>query len=321
MLEEGGAMGVECTLCALALVVIALRIFVRLFILRQSLRISDYFAIMGWLCAAAETICHSITFKAGILKYVDPNLPPLESLMKASDSSASRVMHADIYRSKANFASLIFLEVGIYFPKASILALYWSIIPPFLESLRKTLIVITGLTGASALSALLVDLLWCNPISNNWSPDFHKCAVFTLIDPFIVNWSINFATDLLIFVFPFLLIGHLNLRKHQGWAFKGTLSLGAITILISVARFTYIFKTILVVPDDIWCVAELSTATMVVSLPTLKPLVFESRDKGNMSKESRSIPSSTGYNRGCEIPDSNIFMIGDSRIENLTQRQ
>lgn len=113
-----------------------------------------------------------------------------------------------------------------------------------------------------------------------------------------------------VFILPFFIINCLKLRKRQKIALCGVFSLGLITIAISLARFIVYTVTDYNVDDaagskcflskqlsscsltklDLWCTAEMCTATIVVSLPTLKSLIIR------RSPNNSSYPRSTdGY--------------------------
>jgi hypothetical protein len=115
-----------------------------------------------------------------------------------------------------------------------------------------------------------------------------------------------------VFVIPFSILKDLKLRMRQKVALCGVFSLGLVTIVVSLIRYIKIaFATennyiddatgskfpkapfalhlgplhplshvplpLYLVPNtppDLWCTAEMCTATIVVSLPTLKPLIM-----------------------------------------------
>jgi len=54
---------------------------------------------------------------------------------------------------------------------------------------------------------------------------------------FVVQWVLNWSTDLVAFLYPFFLLKHISLRKEQKLALIGVFSLGAITLSVSLARF------------------------------------------------------------------------------------
>ena len=125
----------------------------------------------------------------------------------------------------------------------------------------------------------------------------------------------------LVFGLPFFIVNCLKLRQRQKIGLVGIFSLGLITIIISLSRFIVYTATNYTVDDasgsrspnfasytslyplitskiflsspnltaDAWCTAEMSTAVIVVSLPSLKTLIFRS------TPTSTSNRSTSGY--------------------------
>jgi hypothetical protein len=99
----------------------------------------------------------------------------------------------------------------------------------------------------------------------------------------------------LVFALPFFIINCLKLRRNQKIGLVGVFSLGLITIAISLSRFIAYSasnydlddasgskETLTISPSfymgpnfilDAWCTAEICTAIIVVSLPSLKTLI------------------------------------------------
>ena len=62
-------------------------------------------------------------------------------------------------------------------------------------------------------------------------------SVWNSYTAFVVQWVLNWSTDLVAFLYPFFLLKHISLRKEQKLALIGVFSLGAITLSVSLARF------------------------------------------------------------------------------------
>jgi hypothetical protein len=128
-----------------------------------------------------------------------------------------------------------------------------------------------------------------------------------------------------VFSLPFFIINCLKLRRRQKIGLVGIFSLGAITIIISLSRFIVYAATEYSVDDadgskhpislfnaslhlqiaanqfllvradhiaDAWCTAEMSTAVIVVSLPSLKALIVRATPNNTSNR------STNGYMRG-----------------------
>lgn len=102
--------------------------------------------------------------------------------------------------------------MGMYFPKASILSFYWWLIPIGFRRLRVALYVGTTYTACAFLSSLLLNMLIAGPISNNWYYFRHSrsskayihrsiegqfSSLWNSLTALVVNWCLNFSTDLL----------------------------------------------------------------------------------------------------------------------------
>ncbi|CAN9107557.1 unnamed protein product [Alternaria sp. RS040] len=121
-----------------------------------------------------------------------------------------------------------------------------------------------------------MDTLIAPNISDNWSIENQLSSTWNTYSNLVVNWTLNFGTDLLLFGLPFFIFNCLKLRKRQKIGLVGIFSLGAITMAISLARFI-VYNMDYDVSDadgNLWCTAEMCTAVIVVSLPSLKALII-----------------------------------------------
>lgn len=64
--------------------------------------------------------------------------------------------------------SCFFFDIGLYFPKASITAFYWWLIPISFRGMRIVLYVATTYLALALTVSVLIDFLICLPISDNW---------------------------------------------------------------------------------------------------------------------------------------------------------
>lgn len=117
----------------------------------------------------------------------------------------------------------------------------------------------------------------------------------------------------LVFCLPFSILNCLKLRRRQKIGLVGVFSLGMITMIISLSRFIAYTVTdyniddasgsklpILSIPRpikhasgstsnlnlDAWCTAEMCTAIIVVSLPTLKSLIVPSTPTNTVNRST-----------------------------------
>lgn len=93
---------------------------------------------------------------------------------------------------KVSFASNYFYDVGMGFPKMSMLAFYWGIFPANRPTLRKAVYAVTGYVFLVYFIVLWLDTFFCGvPVSVQWSPDPDACSVFYATEPFYFNFAMN----------------------------------------------------------------------------------------------------------------------------------
>jgi hypothetical protein len=69
------------------------------------------------------------------------------------------------------FVMCYFFDFGLYFPKASLVAFYWWLIPLGFHRLRITVYFSAGFVGCCFIGTLLTDTLIAPNISDNWYVD------------------------------------------------------------------------------------------------------------------------------------------------------
>lgn len=63
------------------------------------------------------------------------------------------------------FAAKLLFDFGLYFPKFSLLALYYAVVDECFRKTRMSLHVITAITILSCLATLILDFAICIPFS------------------------------------------------------------------------------------------------------------------------------------------------------------
>ncbi|KPM39581.1 hypothetical protein AK830_g6987 [Neonectria ditissima] len=198
---------------------------------------------------------------------------------------------------KTVFIAEYFFDIGIYWPKLSITTFYWFLIPEIFQTLRKGLFASTVYLVSCLIAAILIVTLISNPISNNWSIEHQLESAWNSYTLFVVQWCLNFSTDLLLFIFPFFLLPHLKLRREQKFGLVGVFSLGGITLTVSLARFIAYNVTDFGLDDasgNTLCTAEMSTAVIVVCLPGLKKFIMRSKTPTHSADRAEASQSESG---------------------------
>ncbi|KAF4946146.1 hypothetical protein FGADI_11424 [Fusarium gaditjirri] len=278
-----GASAIQAALLGLALFTVILRCWTRLYYERKKLTLSEYFAWMGWIFALGWFITSTLSML--ILVHHPPAGPDL--LIPSVDYQ------------KTVWIAEYFFDTGIYWPKLSILAFYWYLIPDVFQFLRAALYAITTYLISCMTASILLNTLIARPISDNWSVENQLNSAWNSLPNFLTQWCLNFSTDLLLFCFPFFILEHLTLRTEQKLGLVGVFSLGAITMSVSLTRFIISNAADYQLDEpsgNALCMAEMATAVVVVCLPGLKKLIMRSRtnttSQGSNSKQSTSGHSS-----------------------------
>jgi hypothetical protein len=93
-------------------------------------------------------------------------------------------------------SSNFFYDVGLYFPKAAILSLYFELFPYSMPKLRMALYIVTGYTTASGLTTLGINTFYCPNVPDNWSREEGSCSVFNSLLVLQISWALNFSSDI-----------------------------------------------------------------------------------------------------------------------------
>ncbi|USP74694.1 hypothetical protein yc1106_01968 [Curvularia clavata] len=269
----------QAILVAIAFAVTLMRCWIRVFLEHRKLTHIDWLVWGGFFCTLGWFICST----RALFILVDH---PLDEETR-SDS---------VDYLKTVFASIYFFDTGLYFPKASLVSFYWWLIPAGFRRLRIAIYITTAIVASCFVASILSDTLIAPKISDNWSIENQLSSAWNTFADLVVNWVLNFVTDLLLFILPFFVVNCLKLRKRQKLGLVGIFSLGAITMAISLARFIVYAQDYDVSdadgrPLDLWCTAEMCTAVIVVSLPFFKSLIMR-------SSPSNTNRSNTGYISG-----------------------
>ncbi|KAG9525321.1 hypothetical protein KCU93_g5984, partial [Aureobasidium melanogenum] len=241
----------EWILLIAAYCLVGLRMYTRLLVQRQKLRLSEYLLLFSALIGLGLIICDTLTFKLGVMDH-------WESSVKLS---------------KISFASNYFYDFGMGFPKLSMLAFYWGVFPADRPTLRKAMYVVTAYVCCAYMCVLWMDTFYCGvPVSVQWSQEQGACSVFYADTPFYFNFSMNLSSYIFIYGLPLFLLKGMS-KEHKA-AIYFTFSLGIIPALTTMIRFITL-NTDSSEPNLVYILSmvEMATALAAVSVPGLKPLL------------------------------------------------
>ncbi|KAF5590831.1 uncharacterized protein FSUBG_10695 [Fusarium subglutinans] len=154
MISSRAVMGFEWTFMALAYITVACRIYVRVVMRKARLFSADYWLILGLLSCQGLLICDTITYS-----------------MDAMDNFTIN----NVAIRKIRFATNHFFDTGIYFPKFSIIAFYFNLVPISQPKMRIALYCLAGLTTSFAVITFFCDWFWCGP-----DPSINCLGVITI---------------------------------------------------------------------------------------------------------------------------------------------
>lgn len=97
----------------------------------------------------------------------------------------------DISFDRSNY----FYDYGMYYPKFTILALYFELFPNTMPKLRMSLYIATAFTVMCSFTTLGLVTFYCKNVSDNWSLEPGKCSSFNSLLVLQIDWAMNFSSD------------------------------------------------------------------------------------------------------------------------------
>ncbi|SPJ78625.1 related to integral membrane protein [Fusarium torulosum] len=266
----------EWTLISLSTFVIAARIYLRLVIQKRRLLSSDIVMASAWAMGiVVASFC--ITYvHMGVME------PDIDYSLKNYDGTEDdkRFIHKLLW-----ISSLPFLA-SFYICKAALLCVYHQVIPIFMTKRRWFLWATVTFVILSFITTIVLIFTVCTPVSRFWSldPDL-KCPASSLAVFVRTTWALNFASDILIFVLPWLIVPDLMIKGYLRIGVYLTFLLGLINMTMSVVRYTKLytdenFGKKSLVATHFWNSLDLYIGLVIACLPALRPyfsLAAESR--------------------------------------------
>ncbi|CAG7560586.1 unnamed protein product [Fusarium equiseti] len=275
MISSTAVMAFEWIILILAYILVAGRIYVKIFLRGFGLYAADYLLIAGLVACQGLLICDTLTYQ-----------------MNAMDDFSLTSTSMPV--KKIRFATNYFFDTGIYFPKFSIIAFYFNLVPVTDSTMRRALYALTAITAVFALTTCLCVTFWCGP------------------DPSI-NWAEGHQTYL---VFPIPLLSGLMTSTRKKIGLAVVFGMGIITIIVSVGRFV----SMLYVHNDIsiyiWATAEICISVMIVALTALRPLLQKFTNHASTSSDDRTGPTrnSTYWPGSNKIPRRHVVQVGSESL-------
>lgn len=299
---------VELTLLPIAIICVALRLWVRMRWLKKSW-------YDDWLMVAA------VIFSAGTTVLV----------ILATQLYGWNVHVWDLPLTKmetgrqASMAGQTLFVLASSFVKMSILTSYFRIAPE--KSLFRKLVWATFALVFAAFIVFLVALwVQCIPISSYWTltADHRDCIPEG--PPLLVQSTLNVITDFMIYALPIPTLFRLSLPWNQRIGLIILFSIGGVIVVAGSFRAYWVhfvlFETYDVTWEGfqiwVWTAVETNVGVICGCIPSLKPLLFPSRAR-NQGSKNRSGPYGSGHSgrhqkEKIRLPDGPDNMELDTRV-------
>ncbi|KAF2790309.1 hypothetical protein K505DRAFT_282840 [Melanomma pulvis-pyrius CBS 109.77] len=277
------ALSVSSVFTCLATIVVILRLYTRLFVIRCT-GIEDYFVSLAMLCSIGLTICIGIQVDYGMGRHLQE--VPGHELRKSL---------------KAFWGSLIFYYLSLGLTKSSILLQYRRVFPTrrFQIACWLTMILVIVYT----IWAVSGSIFACYPIRAFWTHEEPaKCINQSAM--WFTNAGVNILTDFIIILLPMPVVRSLNLGQRQKQVLIIVFGIGGFGCIVSILRLHSLVAisnstdpTYDNPPAATWSSVEIDVAIICSCLPCLRPLlaryfpgIFSSHHRSRAS----AIPSAHG---------------------------
>ncbi|KAJ5385440.1 hypothetical protein N7517_003351, partial [Penicillium concentricum] len=249
--------GISIAFGVLTFIVLALRLFSRIFVLGQ-MGADDYLIIGACALSWSFIAVTLVAVKHGLGQHIEDVDP------------AGMVDYAF-----AVWLSSMFYLATLGFVKTSVLWFYTRLGDRYLTRLSW---IMMGVITAQATAFVLVAAFQCQPISMAWTGTGPgKCVSINLF--YLCNAALNIVTDLLTYTLPIKVIFSLQMPQKQKFILAFILCLGLFACVSSIIRITYI-PTMLTSKDSTyaisgamyWSVIETNIGIFAASIPSFKAI-------------------------------------------------
>lgn len=116
------------------------------------------------------------------------------------------------------------------------------------ETKKKVILQVAAVvTVLCFIAGILLQFLWCRPLSDNWNPftTNKNCPTLFNHTAFSTLAWINIVTDFFIIAIPCLIIADLRLSRREKLGLSGIFVIGGSSILASIIRYVIVGRKIL----------------------------------------------------------------------------
>jgi len=222
------------------LIFLIFRLFVR-HQQRERLRTSDCLIIIAFLVIIAESVV--LTYEDSIeIAFIKDNPDfPWRTIDPVSIGlpSEKRLVYA-----KSIFAVQALNFVALWLVKSTFLAFFYEIFPGKPAIVRRILYVCMAYCFATFIANFFQTLLWCRPLSTQWSPKSLAEYCQMRLDPVYesITFAFHISSTLIIILLPTLLLGRVQLQRRELTFALTTLLFGLISCAASVTAYVTIMN-------------------------------------------------------------------------------
>lgn len=180
--------------------------------------------------------------------------------------------------------------VALWTIKAALISIYMHLIPINNNLHRRAMLALKIYAGITFVIVMVVNTLWCQPVSRNWSLDPSlNCWSYAILEVNIISAVCHLTTDIAstfsaflitdsilihaVFLMPFPLLRHLTIPKPQKIAIAFTFGVGSISIIATILRLIFVWTTASIEQVAIWSCVEIAAGVIVICFPGLRVLL------------------------------------------------
>jgi len=297
-------LGIGWTLASLSIIAVTGRFYVRGWILHR-LHLDDWIMLLSLVLGIINTAFVSVAIHYGLGRHIDFIDPPLAMQAIKWDYWAQPTAIMSPAFGRISFALLLLSVSGT--KKTRRWMLYGIMVTQFV---------------INALTFILI-LVQCQPIELLWDKtvDGHCWDLRVQEYTGYFQGSFNSLTDLILAIFPALVVWHLNMKLAMKLSLIALMGLGIFAMVASIVKTVllrsvgsstdYTYNTSLLI---VWWTIELYLVIIGASIPTLKPLVSK-RDGSTQGSSKRATYGMNTFQshrqagfRGTHTPGGDHFM-------------
>ncbi|KAM5350321.1 hypothetical protein ACJ41O_006826 [Fusarium nematophilum] len=274
-------------LISVAAGLIIARVYLRLRIMRQRLTLADFTLFLAWLATIATSSVDIFFFKLGVL---NPDVTIGFEGVVLGDHDLEMTFKLTW------IANITFLPAA-YLCKASLLIFYFQITSRVFGFPWMALCFVSGFAVVAFLVSTGVSLFICLPLERQWTIGPDMCSFDAIVTSYFIVWAFHFASDVLIFIVPFLIIRGLQMRRLQRFGVYFTFGLGLVNLTATVARFFVNLANKFggsITQVELMVAIDITFCLIIACLPGLRPYLRLIQGRSLSSYPTPDGPSNNG---------------------------